>query len=53
MILDLFLLKTPVKDPNTGETKDKVSAFIVERGFGGVTRYTCNCLRVLINCKLK
>jgi len=31
-------LKTPVKDPNSGETKDKVTAFIVERGFGGVTR---------------
>ncbi|XP_074633021.1 very long-chain specific acyl-CoA dehydrogenase, mitochondrial-like [Acropora palmata] len=29
--------KTPVKDEKTGETKDKVTAFIVERGFGGVT----------------
>lgn len=29
--------QTPVKDPKTGETKDKVTAFIVERGFGGVT----------------
>ncbi|KAJ7354994.1 hypothetical protein OS493_028657 [Desmophyllum pertusum] len=29
--------KTPMKDPKTGETKDKVTAFIVERGFGGVT----------------
>lgn len=29
--------QTPVKDPKTGVTKDKVSAFIVERGFGGVT----------------
>jgi len=29
--------QTPVTDPATGETKDKVSAFIVERAFGGVT----------------
>ena len=29
--------QTPVKDPKTGETKDKVTAFIVERSFGGVT----------------
>ncbi|XP_044887444.1 very long-chain specific acyl-CoA dehydrogenase, mitochondrial-like [Mauremys mutica] len=28
--------KTPVKEP-TGEVKDKISAFIVERAFGGVT----------------
>nr|XP_025043883.1 very long-chain specific acyl-CoA dehydrogenase, mitochondrial-like [Pelodiscus sinensis] len=28
--------KTPVKQP-TGEVKDKISAFIVERAFGGVT----------------
>ncbi|KMQ95777.1 very long-chain specific acyl- mitochondrial [Lasius niger] len=27
----------PFKDPKTGETKEKVTAFIVERGFGGVT----------------
>lgn len=27
----------PCKDPKTGEMKDKVTAFIVERGFGGVT----------------
>ena len=26
----------PCKDPKTGEMKDKVTAFIVERGFGGV-----------------
>ncbi|CAG5132308.1 unnamed protein product, partial [Candidula unifasciata] len=26
-----------VKDPKTGESKDKVTAFIVERSFGGVT----------------
>ena len=31
--------KTPVKDPVTGEVKDKVTAFIVERAFGGVTKY--------------
>ncbi|KAJ3585265.1 hypothetical protein NHX12_013986 [Muraenolepis orangiensis] len=29
--------KTPVKDPKTGETRDKVTAFVVERSFGGVT----------------
>ncbi|KAF0291111.1 Very long-chain specific acyl-CoA dehydrogenase, mitochondrial [Amphibalanus amphitrite] len=29
--------QTPVKDETTGEVKDKVTAFIVERGFGGVT----------------
>lgn len=29
--------KTPVKDEATGETKDKITAFIVERSFGGVT----------------
>ncbi|XP_022797337.1 very long-chain specific acyl-CoA dehydrogenase, mitochondrial-like [Stylophora pistillata] len=29
--------KTPMKDPKTGEMKDKVTAFIVERGFGGVS----------------
>ncbi|XP_060596505.1 very long-chain specific acyl-CoA dehydrogenase, mitochondrial-like [Ruditapes philippinarum] len=29
--------QTPVKDEKTGETKDKVTAFIVERSFGGVT----------------
>ncbi|KAJ8401725.1 hypothetical protein AAFF_G00376960 [Aldrovandia affinis] len=29
--------KTPVKDEKTGETKDKITAFIVERSFGGVT----------------
>lgn len=30
--------QTPVKDEVTGETKDKVTAFIVERAFGGVTK---------------
>ena len=36
---DIFTVfaKTPVKDEVTGETKDKVTAFIVERKFGGVT----------------
>jgi len=29
--------QTPVTDPKTGETKDKISAFIVERSFGGVS----------------
>lgn len=29
--------QTPVKDPKTGKTVDKVSAFIVERAFGGIT----------------
>ncbi|XP_019873173.2 very long-chain specific acyl-CoA dehydrogenase, mitochondrial [Aethina tumida] len=29
--------QTPVKDARTGKTVDKVSAFIVERSFGGVT----------------
>ncbi|CAG0913999.1 unnamed protein product [Notodromas monacha] len=28
--------QTPVKDPATGQTKDKITAFVVERGFGGV-----------------
>ncbi|CAL8325895.1 unnamed protein product [Lota lota] len=29
--------KTPMKDPMTGEMKDKITAFVVERSFGGVT----------------
>lgn len=29
--------QVPITDPITGETKDKVTAFIVERDFGGVT----------------
>lgn len=29
--------QTPVTDPKTGQKKDKVTAFIVERSFGGVT----------------
>lgn len=40
LVVDLSLyFQTPVIDEKTGETKDKVTAFIVERGFGGVTRY--------------
>ena len=35
--------QTPVKDPKTGEMKDKISAFIVERDFG-VTRCVCVCV---------
>jgi very long chain acyl-CoA dehydrogenase len=30
--------QTPVKNPETGEVRDKVTAFVVERGFGGVTK---------------
>lgn len=30
--------QTPTTDPKTGKTKNKVSAFIVERSFGGITR---------------
>jgi len=39
-IADVFTVfaQTPVKDPKTGETKDKVSAFIVERSYSGITR---------------
>ncbi|KAJ8416633.1 hypothetical protein AAFF_G00325110 [Aldrovandia affinis] len=29
--------KTPVKDEKTGQMKDKITAFIVEKSFGGVT----------------
>uniref|UniRef100_A0A8B9MPW8 Very long-chain specific acyl-CoA dehydrogenase, mitochondrial n=1 Tax=Accipiter nisus TaxID=211598 RepID=A0A8B9MPW8_9AVES len=29
--------KTPLRDEGTGETKEKITAFIVERSFGGVT----------------
>ena len=38
-IAEIFTVfaQTPVKDPKTGEVKDKISAFIVERDFGGVT----------------
>lgn len=30
--------KTPVKDEKTGEVKDKITAFIVEKSFGGVSQ---------------
>lgn len=30
--------RTPMKDPKTGEMKEKISAFIVERSFAGVTK---------------
>ena len=38
-IAEIFTVfaKVPVKDPVTGETVEKSTAFIVERGFGGVT----------------
>ena len=38
-IAEIFTVfaQTPVKDPKTSEVKDKISAFVVERGFGGVT----------------
>jgi very long chain acyl-CoA dehydrogenase len=38
-IADIFTVfaQTPVKDPKTGEMKDKVSAFVVERAFPGVS----------------
>ena len=43
-IADVFTVfaQTPVKNPKTGEVKDKISAFIVERDFG-VTRCVCVC----------
>ncbi|XP_043359547.1 very long-chain specific acyl-CoA dehydrogenase, mitochondrial-like [Dermochelys coriacea] len=38
-LADLFTVfaKTPMKDEATGEVKEKITAFIVERAFGGVT----------------
>ena len=38
-IADVFTVfaQTPCKHPKTGEDRDQVSAFIVERSFGGVT----------------
>ncbi|XP_041778661.1 very long-chain specific acyl-CoA dehydrogenase, mitochondrial-like isoform X1 [Anopheles merus] len=38
-LADIFTVfaQTEVTDPKTGQKKDKVTAFIVERGFGGVT----------------
>jgi very long chain acyl-CoA dehydrogenase len=37
-IADVFTVfaQTPVKDQTTGETKDKITAFVLERGFGGI-----------------
>jgi alkylation response protein AidB-like acyl-CoA dehydrogenase len=42
-IAEIFTVfaKTEVKDPKTGEKKDRMSAFIVERAFKGVTSGTC------------
>lgn len=39
-LADLFTVfaKTPVTDPATGAVKEKITAFLVERGFGGVTQ---------------
>ncbi|NWR40575.1 ACADV protein, partial [Tachuris rubrigastra] len=38
-LAELFTVfaKTPMRDEATGESRDKITAFIVERGFGGVT----------------
>lgn len=38
-IAEIFTVfaKTPVKDERTGEMKDKITAFIVEKSFGGVS----------------
>lgn len=38
-IADVFTVfaKTPIKNEKTGVTKDKITAFIVERAFGGIT----------------
>lgn len=37
-IADVFTVfaQTPIKDEQTGETKDKMTAFIVEKAFGGI-----------------
>lgn len=35
-----------MKDEKSGEMKNKVTAFIVERAFGGVTRYWCSCNQI-------
>uniref|UniRef100_V9KMZ2 Very long-chain specific acyl-CoA dehydrogenase, mitochondrial n=1 Tax=Callorhinchus milii TaxID=7868 RepID=V9KMZ2_CALMI len=39
-LADIFTVfaKTPVREEATGEVKNKITAFVVERGFGGVTR---------------
>ncbi|XP_040856267.1 very long-chain specific acyl-CoA dehydrogenase, mitochondrial isoform X2 [Ochotona curzoniae] len=38
-LADIFTVfaKTPITDPATGAVKEKITAFVVERGFGGVT----------------
>ncbi|XP_045055283.1 very long-chain specific acyl-CoA dehydrogenase, mitochondrial isoform X1 [Desmodus rotundus] len=38
-LADIFTVfaKTPVTDPSTGVVKEKITAFVVERSFGGVT----------------
>jgi len=38
-LADIFTVfaQTPCFDEKTGKTKDKITAFVVERGFGGVT----------------
>lgn len=38
-IAEIFTVfaQTEVEDPKTGKKKDKITAFVVERGFGGVT----------------
>ena len=41
--------QTPVVDPKTGDTKNKVSAFIVERSFGGITRSGANIVLTIKN----
>ena len=46
------LFQTPVLDEKTGKTKDKVTAFIVERAFGGVTRWVCCILQGIYRCTL-
>lgn len=39
-LADIFTVfaKTPVKDTATGAMKEKITAFVVERSFGGVTK---------------
>lgn len=36
-IIPIIVTQTPVADPKTGVKSDKVTAFIVERKFGGVS----------------
>jgi hypothetical protein len=39
-LADIFTVfaKTPIKDAATGAVKEKITAFVVERSFGGVTQ---------------